>query len=62
MTDWMAPPASSNQIRDSVSLSGVVVRCLDNNRKIKHQNRVLFAANPTYKNVLQLSKKNKGLE
>ena len=27
----------------------------------KNQKRVLFAANPSYKNILQLSKKNKGL-
>ena len=43
----------NGQIRDPVSLSG--------HQQKKHQKRVLFAANPSYKNILQLSKKNKGL-
>jgi len=55
----MAPPACLDQIRDPVSQSVVVARCLDNKKDLDIK-EMPFAANPGCQNVLQLAKKNQG--
>jgi hypothetical protein len=50
----MAPPTSLGQIRDHVSQSGVVARCLDNKKNLNFKRECYLISILVYQNVFAI--------